>query len=260
MQTGILLTGNFNTFNYHSIALGMLLVDDAAWRRIPWLPRVSASPVADDGRGKSTTRLVLAFQCFLFGVTLLMTLGFFGASTRWFPAPLSALVDATRGFRSTNSYVLYPTIPRQRSVLVFEGSDDGGKTWRPYVFRYQTQRLDERPRFLAPLSPRFDREASRPADSEPPLPYTQVPFALRTARRLLEGVPAVVSLFVSDPFPGGRPDSVRTLLYRYRFSDWPTLVQTGNWWTRQTIGEYAPMVSRDPATDTIRYVDSQEHR
>jgi hypothetical protein len=225
------------------------------------LPSASATPLADDGGGsKSSTRLTLAFQGLLFAITLLMTLEFFGVSTRRVSVSLSSVLDATRGFRSTNSYVLYPTIPRERRVISFEGSNDGGKTWRPYAYRYQTQRLDERPRFLAPLSPRFDREASRPVDSEPPLPYTHAPFVLRTARRLLEGEPSVVALFASDPFPDGRPDMIRTLLYRYRFSDYSTLVQTGSWWTRETVGEYSPMVVRDPATNTIGYVDPQEHR
>ncbi len=260
MQTGILLSGNFNTFNYHSIALGVFLVDDAVLLRL--LPlSISAKlrarssseipPVPfGDRRPRRTwrARTVTAVQGFLFVITLLMMLEFFRVPL---PGPLPALIDMTRPFRSANHYVLFPTIPLERRMIVFEGSNDGGTTWRPYEYRYQAQRLDVRPRFFAPASPRFDRESARSVEVEPPLPYTQVPYVWRTARRLLEAEPSVVALFARNPFPGTRPDMVRTLLYRYQFSDWPTLVASGNWWTCESLGEYSPVVVRDPSTDEI---------
>ena len=114
-------------------------------------------------------------RLFSSAITLLMMLEFFRVPL---PGPLPALIDMTRPFRSANHYVLFPTIPLERRMIVFEGSNDGGTTWRPYEYRYQAQRLDVRPRFFAPASPRFDRESARSVEVEPPLPYTQVPVRL----------------------------------------------------------------------------------
>jgi hypothetical protein len=269
LQTGILLSGNFNTFNYHSIALAVLLTGDDVLRRVlPLPPAPGLVAVATDmpERGDDASvrgsferwrqRAARAFLCFLFVVTVLTTLAFFR-----FPLlpPLSSLLHKTRAFRSANSYALFPVIALERRVIGFEGSDDGGKTWKPYEFRFQTQRLGDRPRFFAPLQPRFDREASQPVEVNPVSPYTNVPYVFRTARRLLEGEPSVVGLFAGNPFPHTRPDMIRTLLYRYRFTDLHTLRQTGHWWSRETLGPYSPAIIRDPVTREIRYVGAEKH-
>jgi hypothetical protein len=172
---------------------------------------------------------------------------------------LSTLLRETRAFRSANSYQLYPVIPRQRRIIVFEGSNDGGKTWRPYEYRFQTQQPDVSPRFLAPFSPRFDREASRSVEYDPLPSYTKVPYVLRTARGLLDGEPSVIALFAGDPFSTTRPDMIRTLLYRYRFTDLHTLRQTGDWWSREALGPYSPDIIRDPVSHGVRYVGAEEH-
>ncbi len=228
MQTGILLTGNFNTFNYHAIALAILVADDAMLGRVlRFVPAVAGA--TKDRLARSSG----AFLCVYFVVTVVVTGEFFGL-------PTTRLVDATRAFRSANHYVLYPTIPLERRVVIFEGSNDGGSTWRPYEYRVQPQRLDARPRFIAPAHPRFDRNATLPFESEPPLPYESFPFVLRTARRLLEGEPSVIALFAGNPFPDAHPEMIRTPVYRYRFTDARTLLDTGNWWSREAIELYAP--------------------
>jgi len=247
LQTGIVLTGNFNTFNYNSIALAVLLAGDEVLGRVLPLPAVHAleTGIAEPARSpiaRWQNRAARVFLAALFLVTCLTMLQFFRVPI---PAPLPGILDATRAFRSANIYVLYPFIPRQRRIIVFEGSDDAGATWKPYPYRFQTGRLDERPRFIAPLQPRFDREAMRPVEMEPMAPYTQVLPVQRTAERLLEGEPSVVALFAENPFPAGPPDRIRTVLYRYRFTDLATLRATGNWWSRDELGVYSPEVRRD---------------
>jgi hypothetical protein len=260
MQTGILLSGNFNTFNYHSIALAILVAGDAALGRV-----LRFRAVASSARDRAavprawSTHVARAFLCVYFVITVMMTCEFFGFPRRAGPAPLAALVDATRAFRSANHYVLYPTIPLKRQLVVFEGSNDRGATWRPYAYRFEPQRPDARPRFIAPRYPRFDRNATLAFDTEPPTPYESFPFVFRTARGLLADEPSVVALFAANPFAGGRPDMIRTTIYRYRFTDLHTLLDTGNWWSRETIGPYTPFVVRDPVTGEARYVDSSQH-
>ncbi|HXC52632.1 MAG TPA: lipase maturation factor family protein [Candidatus Limnocylindrales bacterium] len=256
MHVGILLTANFNTFNYHSIALAILLAGDDDLRRV--LPLRSAARI--DGERlperRWRKRAARGFLFFLFAVSSLAMLKFFEAPI---PPVLSTLLRETGAFRSANSYQLYPVIPRQRRVIVFEGSNDGGKTWLPYEYRFQTQQPDVRPRFFAPFSPRFDREASRSVELDPVPPYTKVPYVLRTARALLDGEPSVLALFAADPFSASRPDMIRTVLYRYRFTDGQTLRQTGEWWSREALGPYSPAIVRDPISHEVRYVGADEH-
>lgn len=258
MHVGIVLTASFNTFNYHSIALAILLAGDDDLRRVLPLP---PAPKADahalpERHATWRKRAAQGFLCFLFAVSTLAMLKFFGAPL---PSPLSTLLRETRAFRSANSYQLYPVVPRQRRIIVFEGSNDGGKTWTPYEYRFQPQETDVRPRFLAPFSPRFDREASRVVESDPVPTYTKVPFVLRTAVALLDGEPSVIALFAGDPFSTTRPAMIRTVLYRYRFTDLQTLRQTGEWWSREALGPFSPAIIRDPVSHEVRYVSAEEH-
>lgn len=248
LQTGILLTGNFNTFNYNAIALAILVGGAGA---------LTTRAVSDPTWRARAAHGLLAV---LFVATVVTTLQFFHVPAWAIPAPLRTLTETARAFKSANAYVLYPMIPRERRVITFEGSNDGGATWRPYPFRYQTQKLDARPRFIAPFHPRFDREAGRVVETEPLPPYTAAPFVFRTARRLLEGEPSVVALFADDPFPAARPEMIRAVLDRYHFTDLPTLRRTGEWWSRERLGEFGPTIVRDPLTAEIRHVAPEEHR
>ena len=255
MHLGIVLTSNFNTFNYHSIALAMLLAGDGVLRRVLPLPAAMEADATVLSERPWRKRAARAFLGFLFAISFLTTLQFFGVPL---PSALSTLLRETRSFRSANSYQLYSVVPRHRRIIVFEGSDDGGTTWKPYEFRFQTQQPDVRPRFVAPLSPRFDREVSRSVEFDAVLPYTKVPFVFRTARGLLDGEPSVIALFAGNPFPATRPDMIRTMLYRYRFTDLQTLRQTGDWWSREELGPYSPVILRDPVSREVRYAGASK--
>jgi uncharacterized membrane protein YphA (DoxX/SURF4 family) len=241
LQTGIILSGNFLAFNYLSIGLGLLFVG------------YSLSVLGSSMRRELVHCLFLVPQM-LVGCALLLSFPFFPALPM--PQPVARILDAAAPFRSANVYILYPYIERERRVLILEGSDDGGTTWREYGYRWQTQRIHRRPEFLAPLSDRFEREMQRVLERPGVLPYWQNEFVLRTARSLIEGSEPVADLFAENPFPNRAPEQVRAHIYRFQTTDLGTLLATGKWWTRKRQGSYGPPVARDPVSGIINYVDS----
>jgi hypothetical protein len=152
------------------------------------------------------------------------------------PEALVGLTRAVEPLDAFHSYGLFAVMTTDRPEIQIEGSRDG-KTWLPYPFRWQPDRLDRPPRFATPHMPRLDwqlwfaaLDGSCDAD----------PWFLAFERRLLQADPDVLDLLAGDPFHGERPRFVRALLWRYRFADAATRRRTGDWWTRESLGSYCP--------------------
>ena len=56
----------------------------------------------------------------------------------------------------------------------------------------------------------------------------------------------MLALFKSNPFPGSPPQHVRAVIYQYWFTDMKTKRETGAWWRRELLGDYAPGLEREP--------------
>ncbi len=130
----------------------------------------------------------------------------------------------------------------KREQIEFEGSNDDGATWHTYPMRWQPQKLDEPPHFMAPHLPRFDWNLWFASLSS----YEEYRLVELAGARLMQGSKPVVHLFAGDPFAGHPPDRLRFPLYRYRFTSVHELVTTGRYWKRERIGYYAPPLYRDP--------------
>jgi hypothetical protein len=64
-------------------------------------------------------------------------------------------------------------------------------------------------------------------------------------QRLLTGDRDVLRLLRVNPFPGSPPAVVRVRRYRYRYTTWRELRDTGACWQRESAGEYvAPLTLR----------------
>lgn len=239
LQTGIILSGNFVAFNYLSIGLGILFVG------------YNLSDAKVSGPREARQGLFLVPQMFL-GFLLLLTFPFYPALLM--PSPIGNLLKAFEPFRSVNQYILYPFIERERRVVVFEGQTDEDPTWREYGYRWQTQALNRRPEFLAPLSNRFERETQRLLERPNPSSCRTNPFVLNVAAGLIDGVSEVHALFAKDPFGNGAPRRVRAQIYLYEATDLGTLLKTGHWWTRRSAGFYCPEIARQ-GDGSIGYVD-----
>ena len=142
-------------------------------------------------------------------------------------------------FRIANAYGLFAVMTEARYEIEFQGSRDG-VTWVSYPFRYKPQDPLERPGVYAPYQPRFEWNLWFASLAD----WRASPWVVLTQQRLLEGSPAVVALFRENPFPDGPPIAVRSVLWRYWFTDIATKRATGAWWNRELIGPFAGTVSR----------------
>ena len=155
LQVGIIATANYAFLNYLVLMLGFLLLDDRAiawvrarvarmWARMRGKARVddsesalatSDTPAAVAPQPPRTPRVVLEA----------IALGWIFYATIWaFLAPGSSSVlvlpaRALAPFRIANAYGLFATMTEHRYEIEFQGSNDGGRTWTAYPFRYKPQ-------------------------------------------------------------------------------------------------------------------------
>jgi hypothetical protein len=153
-----------------------------------------------------------------------------------------------------NTYGAFGSISRRRYELVIEGTDDPapgpGTRWVEYEFPGKPGDPRRLPPPVAPYHLRLDWlmwfAALSPAYAEPWLP--------RLLGGLLAGDPDVLRLLRSNPFPGRPPAWVRVSRYRYRFTTWRQLRQTGAWWDRTYAGMFTePVALRVPPPGSADY-------
>jgi hypothetical protein len=154
-----------------------------------------------------------------------------------------------------------------RMVSVFEGSNDGGKTWRTYRYKYIPTRPSERPRFVAPHQPRFDMFAYYAAlcgfdasfygayigDGTPYSSWTRSSGLDRAAQRVLENEPSVLRQFSENPFPDAPPDVVRVSALAMTPTTLGTLRATGDWWHVKRLGIIVPARGREHWPERYTY-------
>ncbi|MGW0465547.1 lipase maturation factor family protein [Streptomyces sp. NPDC003027] len=150
-------------------------------------------------------------------------------------------------FHLVNTYGAFGSIGRVRDEIVIEGTDDPephpGTVWREYGFKGKPGDPRRLPRQFAPYHLRLDWlmwfAALSPA-------YAREWFG-GFVERLLEGDRDTLRLLRHNPFPDAPPTHVRARLYRYRYTTWRELRETGAWWHRTLLREYMPPVRlREP--------------
>jgi hypothetical protein len=144
-------------------------------------------------------------------------------------------------FRIANQYGLFAVMTRGRYEIEFQGSNDG-ETWIPYPFRFKPQGLNVAPGIYAPYQPRFDWNLWFASLGG----WEQNSIVPRTEVKLLNNDSDVLALFAGNPFPGAPPKQVRAVLWRYWFTTREQKHATGDWWTRELLGLYAPTLEREP--------------
>ncbi len=234
LQLLIAATGNYAFFNLLTIALALLLLDDAG---LPTRFREAAVATQEEGRWPRwilvpAAAVLLAASAVPFAASL-------GARNA-IPRPLLSLYRLVAPLQSTNGYGLFAVMTTSRPEIVIEGSDDG-TVWRAYEFRYKPGDPRRRPRFVAPHQPRLDWQMWFAALGN----YEENPWLVRLVGRLLEGSPEVVELLASNPFPEHPPRFVRAALYDYRFTNSEERRRTGAWWRREEKGLYLPALTRE---------------
>ena len=237
-QVLIAATGSYNFFNLLAIALCVSLLDDRVLGR-PGFGRFLAARGPDPvpPPWKRRGRWVLAPVAAVLVAASLVDVGGTLVRSRLSGGPLAPVLDALAPLRLVNSYGLFLNMTTERPEIVIEGSRDG-VLWIPYAFPWKPGDPARRPGYAAPHQPRLDWQLWFAALRG----YRRAPWMQRLYLCLLEGRPEVLALLDGNPFPGGPPTQLRAVLYDYRFTDRETRRATGNWWRRERVGLYSPVV------------------
>ncbi len=263
LQAGIQLTCNFGWLNTSSLALGLVLLDDQMLARAAQTLRLrklgqflSARAIRLAPPPLATWRLyslraALWLHFYLSLTAFVVIAGVSHPITDVLNAPLQRVFA---GFGSVNAYQLYAKLDPFHCVVEFVGSNDGGKTWRPYEFRYFPQQLDRICPFLAPYFPRFEAtmQIQVATRDKPTVLYELV------AQHLLKQNPEVLRLFANNPFPDGAPQMIRTPGYRYTFTDLATYRRDRVYWQRSYLGEHLPLLHLAPDGSLVQAVAPYE--
>jgi hypothetical protein len=253
-QTILIATGNYAYFNYLTLALCLLLLDDALWplwiRRRLGLHRSASEirPSASDLLAPEATAPLLPQRRWPVWVTVpvvafFVILGTADMTRRWglrlyWPPGVESVEEFLQPFHVINAYGLFAAMTTTRKEIVVEGSDDS-QVWQAYEFRYKPGDPMRAPRFVAPHQPRLDWQMWFAALSS----YRSQPWFQNFLVRLLQGSPDVLALLQRNPFPDHPPRYIRSRLYDYRFTDLGTRRATGAWWERTEEGLYSPIQS-----------------
>ncbi|HEY6270698.1 MAG TPA: lipase maturation factor family protein [Terriglobales bacterium] len=255
-QAGIILTANYTFLNYLVLTLGFLLLDDEFVRGIlpkrwkefaPTHPEPEANantgavslPASQVSVWLRAVGLAMASLCltWVFYVTSFLLLS---TLSPWNPLP-EAPVRALEPFRIANGYGLFAVMTHERYEIEFQGTRDG-QTWVPYPFRYKPQDPNVAPGIYAPYQPRFDWNLWFASLGS----WRQNVWVVETQERLMNNQPNVLALFAGNPFADKPPESVRTVLWQYWFTDWSTKRRDGTWWRRELLRLYGPTLERLP--------------
>ncbi len=238
LQWLIALTGNYAFFNLLTVALCLLLLDDAAW---PSAMRATASeasamPPPRPRHWPQAVVLPVSVVLLLLSSVPLRLLAGRRPNQRDL---IAAFYQRLAPYRLVNTYGLFAVMTTTRNEIVLEGSRDGLE-WKAYEFRDKPGDPRRPPAFVAPHQPRLDWQMWFAALGT----YQDNPWFLRLCARLLEGSPDVLALLASNPFPEAPPRYLRAALYTYHFTDPATRRASGAWWRREARGLYCPMLSR----------------
>jgi predicted DCC family thiol-disulfide oxidoreductase YuxK len=231
----IIVTGNYTFFNFLTLALCLLLFDDAALRSV--LPRrwkgVSV-PEPAPRRAGAFLILVAALILFMNVVQFWRLLG----GRESLPGPVETAAGWMEPFCIVNRYGLFAVMTNPRLEIVVEGSDDG-EQWKEYEFKYKPGDVNRPPPWVEPHQPRLDWQMWFAALGS----YQNNRWFMNLSVRLLQGSQDVLDLLGKDPFGGKPPRFVRAVLYEYHFTDAATRSRSGAWWKREAKGLYLPQIS-----------------
>ncbi|MDH6454754.1 MULTISPECIES: lipase maturation factor family protein [unclassified Streptomyces] len=220
-QLWLVLSGNFAWLNWITIVLAVPALE---------LPHAAPDPVATP----------LWYEVVVLGVAVLLL-----ALSRH---PVRNMISRgqimNRSFdplHLVNTYGAFGSVSRIRHEVVVEGTADDvpreDSGWKEYEFKGKPGDPRRWPRQFAPYHLRLDWmmwfAALSPA-------YAQAWFGTMV-ERLLENDTATLRLLRRSPFPADDPPRyVRARLFRYRYTTWRELRETGACWERTYVREFFP--------------------
>ncbi len=236
LQISIFLTGNYNFFNLLTMALCLVLFDDAALYKI--LPQ-RLNRLLQQRTPGTEPRIIASFVVGSLALLIVLVSGAQLYSIFNGRAPMLAKwIDyGVAPLRIVNTYGVFAMMTTERPEIIIEGSDDGIH-WKEYPFKYKPGEVKRRPPWNIPHQPRLDWQMWFAALGT----QDQHPWFSRLLQRLLENSPEVIALLGTNPFPDKPPHYVRALLYEYRYASSEQKESKGVWWERRLAGLYYPAV------------------
>ncbi|GAB4225429.1 MAG: lipase maturation factor family protein [Chlamydiales bacterium] len=228
LQFIIWLTGNFSYLNHMTAVLSIIL-----------LPNSYLNPFFAFSNGQGEPSLFISSILSIIGVTL-VALQLMRLWTHFFPSNLfKDILRLLSPFHLINRYGIFAVMTIKRYEIIIEGSEDG-QNWKEYLFRYKPSDCQRRPRRISPFQPRLDWQAWF-------LPFSGYHYEIwfqNFLHRILEGSPSVLSLVRFNPFPEVPPRYIRAKIYDYTYTTSEDKKKTGNWWNREFIGYYSPVLTK----------------
>ncbi|RPF38239.1 lipase maturation factor family protein [Streptomyces sp. TLI_185] len=221
-QLWLVLSGNFAWLNWITIVLAVSALE---------LPAGAPSPVP--GAPLWYEVVVLAVAALLLGLSY---------------HPVTNMISRrqimNRSFdplHLVNTYGAFGSVSRIRYEVVVEGTDDAvpheDSDWREYEFKGKPGDPRRWPRQFAPYHLRLDWLMWFAALSPS---YAGAWFGA-LVERLLENDRDTLRLLRRSPFPPDAPPRyVRARLFRYEYTSWRELRETGACWERTYVREYLP--------------------
>jgi hypothetical protein len=137
-----------------------------------------------------------------------------------------------------------------RMEVIIEGSNIYNGDWKEYDFRFKPGNTSSRLPIVSPHQPRLDWQMWFAARED----YESNHWLLNLVYRLLTNQEEVLELMGNNPFPDDPPNYIRCTLYRYQFASGhksDEKYSATNWWVREPVGEYLPILSLDePSLDS----------
>ncbi|MFK0058915.1 lipase maturation factor family protein [Streptomyces werraensis] len=220
-QLWLVLSGNFAWLNWITIVLALPAV---AWPSDP--PPVGDAPLW-------YVVVVLAVSALLLGLS--------HAPVRNMLSRRQVMNRSFDPLHLVNTYGAFGTVGRVRHEVVLEGTADEApredSDWREYEFKGKPGDPRRWPRQFAPYHLRLDWLMWFAALS----PAYASPWFGGLVERLLENDPDTLRLLRRSPFPADAPPRhIRARLFRYRFTTWKELRETGACWERTYVREFLP--------------------
>jgi lipase maturation factor len=236
-QAVLILSGNLSFLNWLTIIPALACFDDSLWARI--LPARLAAGGERALAGARPCRPMAVVGWALCATVAALSI----RPTANLFSPHQLMNASFDPLELVNTYGAFGTIGRERTNIVFEGTDsavpDERAEWKPYPYKGLPVDPASRPPQIAPYQLRLDWQMWFAAMATP----NEYPWTLNLVWKLLHNNPGAVGLFAANPFPGKPPLYVRAVEYRYAFADPAT--HPGVWWTRERLGLWIPPLSAD---------------
>jgi len=234
-QGFLILSGNLSFLNWLTIVPALACFDDSFWRRILPVRLAGAGERAMSAARPSRPMVAAGWVV----AALVAVLSIKPVANLFSPHQvMNASFDP---LELVNTYGAFGSIGRERTNIVFEGTDsekpDEGVVWKPYLYRGLPVDPSSRSPQIAPYQLRLDWQMWFAAMSSP----SQYPWTLHLVWKLLHNDRGAVGLFAANPFPDKPPRYIRAVAYHYEFTN-PASGER-SWWTRKQLGLWLPPLS-----------------